>query len=79
MAIDTPEKRKSVIDFTRTTGTGIPLPTGSILEPSRAHMLNLYSGLLPNISPFFFWRNKNRLTTFWRNCKTPGDGSTQII
>lgn len=77
--IDTPEKRRSAIDFAGIRGTGMPLPLGSIPVASRVHVLNLYSGIVPSISPSFFWRNKNRITSFWRGQRTPPDGSTQAL
>ena len=79
MAIDTPEKRRSAIDFGKYCGTGMPIPIGSVPEASRAHVLNLYVGILPTPSPFFFWRNRNVLSSLWRNRSTPLDGSTQTI
>ena len=79
MAINTPERRRAAIDFGKIRGTGMPLPLGSIPEASRAHVLNLYSGILPTPVPFFFWRNKNRITTNWTGRNTPQDGSTQTI
>lgn len=62
MAIDTAEKRRSAIDFGKYCGTGMPIPMGSIQEASRAHILNLYSGVLPNASSIiFFWRGRGRI------------------
>lgn len=64
--IDTKEKRRSVIDFGRSPmGMGMPIPSGTLNEASRGHILNLYSGILPPKESFFFWRNRRIETGSW--------------
>jgi len=77
--IDTPEKRRSAIDFGKFCGTGMPIPLGSIPIASRAHVMNLYAGILPMPQKSYFWRNKNRIASFWQERSTPQDGSTQTL
>lgn len=79
MAIDTPEKRRSCIDFAGIRGTGMPIAQGTIPESARVHVLNLYSGILPTPVPFFNWRNRNNIGTSWTGKRTPPDGSVQEI
>lgn len=77
--IDTPEKRRSCIDFAGIRGTGMPIPLGNIPAASRVHVLNLYSGIVPNIMKSYFWRNKSRIFSVWSGKNTPQDGSTQTL
>lgn len=77
--IDTPEKRRSAIDFAGIRGTGMPIPIGSIPAASRVHVLNLYSGIVPTPQKSYFWRNRNIISSLWVKNKTPQDGSTQIL
>lgn len=69
--IDTMEKRRSVLDFGKYCGSGMPVPTGTIGEAARGHILNLYSGILPPLQAFFFWRNKGIQTTNWHGRAVP--------
>lgn len=66
MAIDTREKRRAVIDFGKLKGTGMPVAIGSIPIGSRLHVLNLYPGIVPVVSTFFFWRNRTLATSNWQ-------------
>ena len=66
--IDTAEKRRSVIDFGRAYGTGMPVPKGSIDAPSRIHIVNMYGGITLATSFFFGWRNRVKASGFWQNC-----------
>lgn len=66
MAIDTREKRRAVIDFGKLKGTGMPVAIGSIPIGSRLHILNLYPGIVPAVSSFFFWRNRTVAASNWR-------------
>lgn len=65
MAIDTKEKRRSALDFGKFCGTGMPIPTGNIQEPQRAHILNLYSGIAVVSIVTVFWRNRNLVGSAW--------------
>lgn len=59
MSINTAERRRSVIDFgIGIRGTGMPIPTGVIDVGARSHILNLYPGITPTVTSFFFWRNR---------------------
>jgi len=79
MAIDSREKRRSCVDFAGIRGTGMPTAIGSIPEASRVHVLNLYTGILPSPSPFFFWRNRRIVSTVWTPKAVPLDSSTQTF
>lgn len=58
MAIDTAERRRSVVDFGKITGTGMPIPSGTIGLGPRGHILNLYPGISPISIPFIGWRTR---------------------
>jgi hypothetical protein len=77
--IDTAEKRRSALDFGKGCGTGMPIPLGSIPETSRAHVLALYTGILPPASAEYAWRNKNTLSTSWKSRVSPTDSKTQEL
>lgn len=66
MAIDTREKRRAAMDFGKLRGTGMPVPSGSISVGPRLHILNLYPGIVPPVSTFFFWRRRTTSTSPWR-------------
>lgn len=78
MAIDTAQKRRTVIDVSQIRGTGVPIPSGLIGVASRAHVLNLYFQI-PVAGILFFWRNQRPPVSTWQKQVTPTDGSTQII
>lgn len=61
----TPEQRRQAIDFGKTMGTGMPIPTGVSTASSRAHSINIYYETPANPAQFFFWRNKNRTSQSW--------------
>jgi hypothetical protein len=80
--IDTAEKRRSVIDFGKIRGTGMPIPGGTHTAAYRSHILNLYAGILPTNEFFFFWRNRTIESSRWANrvlqtsnWKTPTDAN----
>ena len=73
------EQRRQSVDFGKIRGTGMPIPSGSSSVSSRSHTLNIYYEALPSPSPFFFWRNRNLISSSWAPKVTPQDGSTQVI
>ena len=78
MAFDTAEKRFSAIHLTKRSGP--PVPKALVDESSRLHFIGIFSNLGSVVpSPFFNWRNKNRIATSWQPKVTPQDGSTQTI
>jgi len=46
MAIDTAEKRFSIMDFRETSNITLPVPTGSFDQGDRQHLLDFYAGIL---------------------------------
>ena len=65
--IDTAEKRRSAIDFGKFCGTGMPVPSGNINVNERAHVLNLYYGIVPGAgnATKYYWRNRSNAKTSW--------------
>ncbi len=73
------EQRRQSIDFGKVMGSGMPVPSGMSSASSRAHTLNIYYETPPAPSPFFFWRNRNLVSSSWAPKVTTQDGSTQVI
>ena len=66
MAVDTAEKRASVIQFAMPLVMVLPVPSGTIAEPERAHLVDMYAGIpaaLPSVGSNeyqYFARHKHR-------------------
>jgi hypothetical protein len=74
------EQRRQAIDFGKIRGTGMPVPPIGLLTVSqRAHVVNVYYESPAPPAPFFFWRNRNLVSSSWAPKVTPQDGSTQVI
>lgn len=70
MAVDTAEKRLSILDFEGPAGMpGLPFASGAVSEAERLHFLWLYSGISPNpptpgggyVAPTYFIVNCGRM------------------
>ena len=66
----TAEQRKQSIDFGKTMGTGMPIPTGHLTVTQRAHILNLYFDPIV-VAPFYNWRNRNLVASGWDSKVSP--------
>lgn len=78
MAFDTAEKRFSAIHLTKRSG--LPVPKAQVDKSSRLHFIGIFSTFGAVIPPApFNWRNKNILSTSWKERIPPPDSSTQVI